>query len=243
MDTADLAGALWLPDDGKANPTDLTYALARGARNAGRDDPAADPGHRHPDPTGGAVTGVRTDRGRHRGRDRHQLRRAVGQAGRRLVRGDRAAALLRALLRGHRADRRGAPGPAGAPRPGRLHLLQGGSRRAGGRRLRAGRQAVGVPRGHPAAVRVPAAGRGLGALRAADGAGPAAHPGAARGGHQEVLQRPGELHPGQPVHPGPGGRAAELLGRRRLQLGRHRVRGRRGPGAGPVDPPGDPGWT
>src|SRR5580693_10110251 len=35
MDTADLAGALWLPDDGKANPTDLTYALARGARDRG----------------------------------------------------------------------------------------------------------------------------------------------------------------------------------------------------------------
>jgi heterotetrameric sarcosine oxidase gamma subunit len=35
IDTADLAGALWLPDDGKANPTDLTYALARGARDRG----------------------------------------------------------------------------------------------------------------------------------------------------------------------------------------------------------------
>jgi hypothetical protein len=35
MQVTDLAGALWLPDDGKANPTDLTYALARGAREAG----------------------------------------------------------------------------------------------------------------------------------------------------------------------------------------------------------------
>ncbi len=35
MDTTDLAGALWLPDDGTANPTDLTYALARGARDRG----------------------------------------------------------------------------------------------------------------------------------------------------------------------------------------------------------------
>ena len=32
MDTSDLAGAIWLPDDGRANPTDLTAALARGAR-------------------------------------------------------------------------------------------------------------------------------------------------------------------------------------------------------------------
>ncbi len=58
----DLAGAIWLPGDGRANPTDLTAALARGARDRGvtirerirvtgisvRD---------------GAVTGVRTDQG------------------------------------------------------------------------------------------------------------------------------------------------------------------------------------
>ncbi len=31
----DLAGAVWLPSDGKANPTDLTQSLARGARNRG----------------------------------------------------------------------------------------------------------------------------------------------------------------------------------------------------------------
>jgi glycine cleavage system aminomethyltransferase T/glycine/D-amino acid oxidase-like deaminating enzyme len=35
METGDLQGAVWLPDDGKANPTDLTYALARGARMGG----------------------------------------------------------------------------------------------------------------------------------------------------------------------------------------------------------------
>jgi glycine cleavage system aminomethyltransferase T/glycine/D-amino acid oxidase-like deaminating enzyme len=35
MATGDLQGAIWLPDDGKANPTDLTYALAKGARMAG----------------------------------------------------------------------------------------------------------------------------------------------------------------------------------------------------------------
>jgi 4-methylaminobutanoate oxidase (formaldehyde-forming) len=31
----DLAGAIWLPGDGRANPTDLTAALARGARDRG----------------------------------------------------------------------------------------------------------------------------------------------------------------------------------------------------------------
>ncbi|MBA2412009.1 MAG: FAD-dependent oxidoreductase [Burkholderiaceae bacterium] len=35
MATHDLQGAVWLPGDGKANPTDLTLALAKGARNRG----------------------------------------------------------------------------------------------------------------------------------------------------------------------------------------------------------------
>jgi 4-methylaminobutanoate oxidase (formaldehyde-forming) len=35
METGDLEGAVWLPGDGKANPTDLTQALAKGARNRG----------------------------------------------------------------------------------------------------------------------------------------------------------------------------------------------------------------
>ncbi len=35
MRTDDLVGAVWLPGDGKANPADITQALARGARNGG----------------------------------------------------------------------------------------------------------------------------------------------------------------------------------------------------------------
>jgi 4-methylaminobutanoate oxidase (formaldehyde-forming) len=35
MRTDDLAGAVWLPGDGKANPSDLTQALAKGARSRG----------------------------------------------------------------------------------------------------------------------------------------------------------------------------------------------------------------
>src|ERR1044072_7526196 len=35
MRTADLLGALWLPDDAKVNPADVTQALARGARMKG----------------------------------------------------------------------------------------------------------------------------------------------------------------------------------------------------------------
>src|SRR5258708_30318078 len=35
MATDDLVGAVWLPGDGKANPTDLTQSLAKGARLGG----------------------------------------------------------------------------------------------------------------------------------------------------------------------------------------------------------------
>lgn len=35
MRSEDLVGAIWLPNDAKANPTDITQALARGARNRG----------------------------------------------------------------------------------------------------------------------------------------------------------------------------------------------------------------
>jgi heterotetrameric sarcosine oxidase gamma subunit len=62
MRVDDLVGAIWLPADGKANPTDLTFALAKGARMRGTrvvektrvTDVLVD---------GGRVTGVRTDRG------------------------------------------------------------------------------------------------------------------------------------------------------------------------------------
>ncbi|MEP6817514.1 MAG: FAD-dependent oxidoreductase, partial [Marmoricola sp.] len=66
MRVDDLVGGLWLPDDGKANPTDLTMALAKGARTRGAkvvertrvlDVLTAGPA------SGVAVTGVRTDRG------------------------------------------------------------------------------------------------------------------------------------------------------------------------------------
>jgi len=62
MRTDDLAGALWLPADGTANPTDLTQALARGARQRGA---TVREGCRVTGvaTAGGAVTGVRTSQG------------------------------------------------------------------------------------------------------------------------------------------------------------------------------------
>src|SRR2546430_17193008 len=35
MRTDDLVGAVWIPRDGRTNPTDTTLALAKGARNGG----------------------------------------------------------------------------------------------------------------------------------------------------------------------------------------------------------------
>ena len=44
MRVDDLLGAIWLPGDGTANPTDLTMALAKGARQRGARGRASGPG-------------------------------------------------------------------------------------------------------------------------------------------------------------------------------------------------------
>ncbi|MDC1397584.1 FAD-dependent oxidoreductase [Octadecabacter sp.] len=62
MQTCDLKGGIWMPGDGKANPTDLTQSLAKGARNGGA---RVIEGVKVTDITtkDGAVTGVITDHG------------------------------------------------------------------------------------------------------------------------------------------------------------------------------------
>jgi glycine cleavage system aminomethyltransferase T/glycine/D-amino acid oxidase-like deaminating enzyme len=62
MEISDLVGALWLPGDGRANPTDLTMALAKGARMRGATirERIRVTGI---DQLNGAVTGVRTSAG------------------------------------------------------------------------------------------------------------------------------------------------------------------------------------
>ena len=128
------------------------------------------------------------------------------------------------------------PRPADPARPGRLHLLQGGGRRPGRRRLRAGGQAVGVAAGDPypfefqlleedwehfsvlmdsALLRIPA-------LRA-------------RPGIRKFYNGPESFTPDNQFLLGEAPERARLLRRRGLQLGRHRVRRRRGPGARGVD--------
>ena len=62
MRTDDLAGAVWIPGDGRTNPIDTTLALARGARNGGATilENVRVTGVQR---TNGAATGVTTDRG------------------------------------------------------------------------------------------------------------------------------------------------------------------------------------
>ncbi len=60
--TEDLLGAIWLPGDGTANPTDVTQSLARGARTRGA-VVAERTRVTGIDTARGRVTGVRTDRG------------------------------------------------------------------------------------------------------------------------------------------------------------------------------------
>ena len=70
---------VWLPGDGKANPTDLTQSLAKGARNARRAHLRA--GARSPASTssdGARHRRRRPTRGRDRLRKRRQLRRPMG---------------------------------------------------------------------------------------------------------------------------------------------------------------------
>jgi 4-methylaminobutanoate oxidase (formaldehyde-forming) len=62
LNATDLQGAIWLPGDGRANPVDLTAALARGARQRGATirERARVTGIAS---SGGRVRGVRTDHG------------------------------------------------------------------------------------------------------------------------------------------------------------------------------------
>src|SRR5688572_25918462 len=62
MRTDDLAGAVWIPGDGRTNPIDTTLALARGARSGGATivENVTVTGVRR---TGGSASGVRTDHG------------------------------------------------------------------------------------------------------------------------------------------------------------------------------------
>ena len=52
--TDDILAGFYVKEDGRANPVDVTMALAKGARHAGRDDRRGRAGHRRRSPTDGA---------------------------------------------------------------------------------------------------------------------------------------------------------------------------------------------
>ncbi len=167
MRTDDLLGALWLPEDAKVNPADVTQALAKGARMGGArifEQTRVTAIHQK----NGIATGVVDDARRHQGRGRHQLRRPMGEAGRAHVRRDRATAFGRAHVHRDRPHRRRASGFAGAARSGRLHLREGRGRRLADGRLRAGGEALGDGR-HSGELRVRHAPGRLGSVPDPDG--------------------------------------------------------------------------
>ena len=234
MDASDLVGAAFLPTDGQANPSDITQALARGARQQRR---AHRRGLRRSPAfasSSGWVTGVRTATRRDRLRGRGAVRRAMVQGDRQARRRARAAAARAASVPDHRADRRRDRRPADPARSGPPDLLQGGGRRPGDGRLRAGPEALGRAR-HPGRLRLHPARSRLGPFRAADGAGAGPRAGARDRGRQAADQRPGIVHAGWQLHPRRGAGGAGLLRRLRLQRVRHRLGGRRRPGARRVD--------
>ena len=159
-------------------------------------------------------------------RGARQLRRTVGTRLRAPGRRQRAAVCGRALLPRHRPDRRRHAGPAGDPRSRRVHLLQGGSGRPGDGRVRAGGEAV-ARRPDSAGFRVPAAARGLGPVRGADGQRDPPHAVSRARPGEDAAQRPGELHARRQLHPRRSGRGRGLLRVRGIQFGRHRQLRRR----------------
>ncbi len=139
------------------------------------------------------------DRGRDQGRGSGELRRPVGAPGRAHGRRHGAALFLRAHVHRHREDGGRAARPAGDARSRRLHLLQGGGRRPLDGRVRARGQAL--EQGHHSRrFRVRHAARRLGPVPDPDGQRPDPRPGAGEDRHQDVHERPGELHAGLELH-------------------------------------------
>ena len=146
----DLTAAFYFPNDGRVNPTDVTQALAKGARMGGARDFRKHRGDRHHS----AIGGPRSRRAHRRrvtiaGRIRRQLRRHVGARGR--AHGGRqcAAAGGRALLPDLRARRRRAPDAADPARSGQLRLHPRGSRQDHGRAVRGAWRSPGERTGIP----------------------------------------------------------------------------------------------
>ena len=151
MDVADLVGAAFLPTDGQANPADIAQALAKGARAAGVAHHRGLRGHGHRDEARAGSPACVTAEGDDRLRGGRQLRRPVGA-------GDRALAGVCVPLQSVQHQYLVTEPIAGVPRdlptlrdPDRLHLFQGGGRRAGHGRLRAEPDPLGARAAFPRA--------------------------------------------------------------------------------------------
>ncbi len=233
--TDDLAGAVWIPGDGKANPTDLTQSLAKGARMRGALIVEGCPRDRRHDcarPRRGRRLEIRRWRRDDRVRDARQLRGPVVARVRPPRRRHGSALRRRAFLPRHEADRRCFARHARHSRSGRLSLLQGGSRRHRDGRVRAEGEAV-ERRPDPRRLRIPAAARGLGPFRNPDEQRdpPHAVPRDSRG--QAAAERTRELHARRQLHPGRSTGARGILRLRWIQLGGNRERRRRRDGSSP----------
>ena len=141
MRSDDLVGAAWLPGDGKANPADITQALAKGAHARGA---------RVIERT--RVTGIDVADGRVRGVATAAGRIAAdvvviaGGMWSRALAGSVGVPVpllsVRAHVHRHRPDRWCRPRPALPQGPRWLHLFQGGGGRSGDGWLRAQGQAL-----------------------------------------------------------------------------------------------------
>ena len=231
MSTDGVLGAAYLPTDGYIDPSQLTFALAEGARRGGAEiytstrvtaiTDAARPRHRR-----------RHRQGRDRGRGRRQRRRHVRAGDRRARRRERPDRADGARVPDHEAV-----GPADRhaddARPVAARLLPAGVGRADHGRLRAQPGAV-VARRDPGRLQRQAARRGLAAVRGADGERGRPRAVARRGGGDQADQRPGGVHARRRVHPRPD-RGARPLDGGRLLRARARGRGRAGAARRRVD--------
>ena len=203
MQVDDLLGALWLPGDGKVNPTDLTQSLAKGARQGGarvRRGGAGDRLRRPRRRRGRGSPGVRTDQGDGRVRGGRQLRRAVGEGARRPGRGHRAAALAPSTSTSSPRRSTGTHPdlPIMRDPDGWTYFKE----EVGGLVV-GGFEPEAKPWRSPDDLPYPFEFQLLEEdwehFSVADGRGGAPHPGAGGDRDPEVLQRPGVVHAGQPV--------------------------------------------
>ncbi len=229
----DLEGAVWLPGDGKANPTDLTQALARGARLGGA---------RIFERTrvtgitveGGAAVGVETSAG---AIACEAVVNCAGQWARQLGRLCGVTVPLHSAEHMYIVTRPIAGVAADLPvmrdPDGYIYFKEEvGGLVMGGFEPDAKPWATdGVPDDFAFSL-LPDDWDQFEILMD-ERPGPGAGAGDRRG--QDLRQRPRELHPRQQLHPRRGARAPQLLRRRRLQLDGHRQRRRGGARTRPLD--------